>query len=247
VVNPRIGDGSTDKGTSWCRPGRNFKMTTRVQDRRDRSAQITLLASIAAGVALAAIVAFSAFGAGGRGNDDVVAPPLASPSPSAPAQSPDVTPAPHETPAPTPDPTDSPAATPDPEQDGSDAMPIKVDLANATGADVYVDIVDTTGLLVEARSGTPDDGVSVDSYTLEVENLDATTLRLTWSDFPIDNALALYIDESDGGIRLLLVQPAPTGPSDAIAFDRELILAFAEPISAVDVETFLQEGLDTPG
>jgi hypothetical protein len=221
-------------------------MTTRVQDRRDRSAQITLPASIAAGVALAAIVAVSAFGGGGRGGNAVVAPP-ANESPSAPAQSPDVTPGPDETLAATPDPTDAPAATPDPEQDGSDAMPIKVDLANATGADVYVDIADTTGLLVDARSGEPGDGMSVDSYTLEVENLDATTLRLTWVDFPIDNALALYIDKSEGGIRLVLVQPAPTGPTDAMGLDSELILSFAEPISADDVEPFLQEGLDTPG
>ena len=126
-------------------------------------------------------------------------------------------------------------------------MPIKVDLANATGADVHVDIVDSTGLLVDARSGTPGDGMSVDSYTLQVENLDATTLKVTWVDFPIDNALALYIDESEGGVRLVLVQPEPTGPTDAMGFDRELILSFSEPVSADDVETFLQDGLDTPG
>jgi hypothetical protein len=202
-------------------------MTTRVQDLNERSKQITLLASITAGVTLAAVVAFTAFGGGGRGNDDAAVPPPATASPSAPAESPDV--------------------TPGPDDDGSDAMPIKVDLANATGADVYVDIADTTGLLVDARSGTPGDGMSVDSYTLEVENLDPSTLRLTWVDFPIDNALALYIDESEGGIRLVLVQPAPTGPADAMGFDRELILSLAEPISADDVETFLQEGLDTPG
>jgi hypothetical protein len=211
-------------------------MTTRVQDRREWPSQITLLASIAAGIALGAIVAFTAFGGGGRGNDDVAAPPLPSASPPAPAGSPDATPG-----------LETPAATPGPEDGGSDAMPIKVDLANATGADVYVDIADTTGLLVNARSGTPVDGMSVDSYTLAVENLDATTLRLTWVDFPIDNALALYIDESAGGIRLMLVQPAPTGSTDAMGFDRELILSFAEPISADDVEAFLQDGLDTPG
>jgi hypothetical protein len=33
--------------------------------------------------------------------------------------------------------------------------------------------------------------MSVDAYTLKVENLDASTLKLTWVDFPIDNALAL--------------------------------------------------------
>jgi hypothetical protein len=32
-----------------------------------------------------------------------------------------------------------------------------------------------------------------------------------------------------------------------MAFDRELVLTFAQPISASQVETFLQGGLDTPG
>lgn len=205
-------------------------MTTRSLDRRNRSNQITLLVSIAAGTILAAVIAFTAFGGGG-GTDDPVLPPVASPSPLAPS-----------TPVPAPD--ETPATTPDPD-DGSDAMPIKVDLRNATGAEVYVDIVDETGLLVEARSGTPGDGMSVEG--LVAENVDATTLKLTWTDFPIDNALALYVDEHEGGIRLLLVQPGPTGTTDAMGFDRELILSFSEPISADQVETVLVEGLDTPG
>jgi hypothetical protein len=223
-------------------------MTTRVLERRDRPAQITLLASIAAGVVLAVFVAFTAFGGGGRGNDRAGAPPPASASPSAPAESPAETPAPTPGPSDSPVPSEPPAATPDPDDGGSDAMPIKVDLDNATGADVYVDIADRTGLLVHAESGTPGDGMSVEPYTLKVENLDATTLQLTWIDFPVDNALALYIDESErGGIRLLLVQPEPTGPADSIGFDRVLILSFSEPVSADQVEAFLQDGLDTPG
>ena len=104
-----------------------------------------------------------------------------------------------------------------------------------------------TGLLVEAASGTPGDGASVEAYTVNVENLDPTTLRLSWVDFPIDNALALYIDRSEDGYRFVLVQPDPTGPTDAMGFDRELVLTFAQPISASQVETFLQGGLDTPG
>lgn len=204
-------------------------MTTRSPDRRNRSNQITLLVSIAAGTILAAVVAFTAFGGGGT--DGPVVPPVVSPSPSAPS-----------TPVPAPDKT--PAPTPDPD-DGSDAMPIKVELRNATGADVYVDIVDSTGLLIDARSGTPGDGMSVEG--LVAENVDATTLKLTWTDFPIDNALALYVDEHEGGMRLLLVQPGPTGTTDAMGFDRELILSFSEPVSAEGVETVLVEGLDTPG
>ena len=97
------------------------------------------------------------------------------------------------------------------------------------------------------RSGTPAEGQSVGQYVLEVENLDATTLRLSWVDYPIENALALYIDEHEGAIRFLLIQPGPTGPTDTIALDRELILSFSQPISADQVEAFLQEGLDTPG
>ncbi len=209
-------------------------MTTRVLDRPNRSTQITLLVSITAGVALAAAVAFTAFGSGGDRNDNPVVPPIAKPSPSPTAPA---------TPVPAPDETPVPA--PDAEDPGSDAMPTKVDLENATGADVYVDIADTTGLLVEARSGTPGDGMSVE--TLVAENIDATTLRLTWVDFPIDNALALYIDEHEGSIRFLLVQPEPSDPTDAMGFDRELILSFAEPLSADEVETLLVEGLDTPG
>jgi hypothetical protein len=206
-------------------------MTTRTLDRKNRSAQIIPLAAIAAGVALVAVVAFAATGGGrgdGNGQGGIAAPP-ATAAPPAPTKAP--------TPKPTAQPTD----------DGSDAMPIRVDIETVAGGDVYVDIVDSTGYLVGAKSGTPAEGQSVGQYTLEVENLDATTLKLSWVDYPIENALALYIDEHDGGIRLLLIQPAPTGPTDAIALDRELILSFSRPISAALVESFLQEGLDTPG
>jgi hypothetical protein len=126
-------------------------------------------------------------------------------------------------------------------------MPIKVDLGNATGASVYVDIVDGTGRLLDAESGTPGDGMSVEPYVLSVKNVDATTLELTWVDFPIDNALALYVDDHEGRLRLLLVQPEPTGPTDSIGFDRVLRLTFSEPILADRVDAFLQNGLDTPG
>ncbi len=211
-------------------------MTTRTLDRRSRSAQIIPLAAVAAGVALAAVVAFAATGGGrGDGNGGVGAPP-ATAGPSA-------TPVP--TQVPPPDPT--PVVTPAPTDDGSDAMPIRVDLETVAGGHVYVDIVDSTGRLVGATSGSPAEGQSVEMYTLEVENVDATTLRLSWVDYPIENALALYIDEHEGAIRLLLVQPGPTGPTDSIALDRELILSFAQPISADQVEAFLQEELDTPG
>jgi hypothetical protein len=124
-------------------------------------------------------------------------------------------------------------------------MPIRVDLQNATGARVHVDIVDRPRVVVAAESGRPGDGASVPTDTLVVRNVGARTLRLTWVDFPIDNALALYIDRTATGYRFVLIQPEPSGDTDAMAFDRELVLTFSDAISAKDVEPFLQGGFDT--
>jgi len=193
--------------------------------RARRVAVSLLLGGLVLGGTVATVAALN-----GRGAGEPVATPVVTPAPV-------VTPVPVVSPA--------PVATPAPNDGGGDAMPITVDLENATGADVYVDIVDLSGTLTGAVSGTPGDGMSVEPYTLRVENLDARTLRLTWVDFPIDNALALHIDES--GLRFVLVQPEPAGSTDAIGFDRELILTFAEAVSADQIEAFLQDGLDTPG
>jgi hypothetical protein len=223
-------------------------------------------ATIAAlGLSLAVLFAAGPKGSDGdHGNGGIVVPPSASPS------APLVTPRPSATPdivpetSPTPRPTARPAsptpkplpATPAPEPSppapvpadgGHDAMPIRVDLRNATGAQVHVDIADRAGVVVAAESGRPGDGASVESDTLVVQNVDARTLRLTWVDFPIDNALALYIDRTDAGYRFVLIQPEPSGDTDAIAYDRELLLRFADDISANDVEAFLQGGFDTGG
>jgi hypothetical protein len=220
---------------------------TQPADRDLRPSALVVFGVGAVAVALVAVVALG--GIGGRGSDDggVAVPPPAS-SPSVPAATPSSEPsqAPATAkPVATPKPPVKPVATPNPEpaDGGTDAMPIRVDLRNATAADIHVDIVDRTGLIVDAESGRPADGVSTDR--LVVENLGPRTLKLTWSDYPIDNALALFVDRTDDGYRFLLIQPAPTGTTDSIAFDRELILTFSEPISAGDVETFLQEGLDT--
>ena len=75
-------------------------------------------------------------------------------------------------------------------------------------------------------SGQPDEGMSVEPGTIKVASVDATTLRLTWVDYPIDNDLTLYVYREDGGFRLVLIQPEPTGPTDAMGSDRELLLTF---------------------
>jgi hypothetical protein len=153
------------------------------------------------------------------------------------------------TPAPaTPAPA-TPAPVPSPEVDdpGSDLLPIHVELDSTSGQDVYVDIVDRTGTIETAVSGQPGDGATVEPYTVTIENLDGRTLRLSWTDFPIDNGLSLFVDPTGDGMRFLLVQPAPSGPADAMGEGRILDLTFDRNVSASQVEAFLQEGLDVPG
>lgn len=188
----------------------------------------------AAGVALTAVVAFAA---GPARPTSAQANSGTTPS-SSPAQTPAVEPSQKPIDEPSDDPSDQP---------GRDAMPIAVELDTSDGHAVSVDIVDRTGWISGAVSGRPGDGASVEGYTLHVENVDATTLRLTWIDFAMDNQLALFVDEVDGHVRLALVQPAPTVPTDAMGADRVLELTFDRAVDAASVEAILQEGLDTPG
>ena len=196
------------------------------------------------GAALVATIATAAAFSGRDAGDEVPTPtaPVVTPAPS---EVPIVTPVP--VPSETPDETVAPGPdeTPEPTHDGTDAMPIKVDIETTTGNDVYVDIVDYGETLVDAVSGTPSDGMSVEPYTLKVENVDERTLRLTWVDFAIDNALTLYIyGDAD---RLVLIQPEPGQAVDAMGTDRQLILTFDHAVPADAIEAFLQDGIDTPG
>jgi hypothetical protein len=121
--------------------------------------------------------------------------------------------------------------------------PTRVVLSQATGNDVTIDIDDASGTLVDATSGTPGDGASVEPYQLVVTNDDPSTLRLTWVGGPCDATDTLSIDPD--ALTFLLVQPEC--PGDAVAYDRILILEFSRPIAAADVQASLQDGLDTPG
>jgi len=227
--------------------------STQAQPANDsiRPAAIVALGVAAVTVSLVAIVAFGGFG-GGNGSGNVVVPPPANPSaiPSAPAVTPPPTADPTAKPTPKPQPipaTPKPIKTPSaaPTNMSGEPTPIKVHLATANDAAVSVTILDYTGRLVEAKSGTPAEGVSVDTGTIDIENLNARTLKLTWSDYPIDNHLDLVIEWFDGKLQFMLAQPAPTGDTDSIAMDRELILKFAQPVSAGQVESSLSEGFDT--
>jgi hypothetical protein len=235
-----------------------FRTNTNIR----RTAVALLLGALVLGGTFATAAAFN-----GRGSSTGEDP--ASPAPSTPV----VTPAPVVTPEPTdsPEPIVSPApivspepiGAPEPIDDGdevpgpdrpiapepndgdADEVPTVIDLETADGHDVSVDLSEIVHLLAGAESGHPGEGMSVEPYTLQIENLDERTLKLTWIDFGIDNELTLYRFQ-DGKV-LVMVQPEPSGDVDAIGFDRELILTFTEPVSAGDIEGFVQGGLDTPG
>ena len=226
--------------------------------RRWSSALIGLTLAVAIGACTSAEAAGSPSPAPSSPSSPVPSMPVL-PAPDSPAPSDPVTPAPTEappmpTPKPSADPTPAPATpvpatprpTPAPTDGGGDAIPITVDLETVNDADVTIDIVDRTGGLVDAHSGTPEDGASVPPYQIRIDHIDPQTIRLTWVDYPHDNRLGMWIDEVDGELRILIVQPEPTGPTDSIALDRVLELTFDRVIDEVDIEAILQDGLDTP-
>lgn len=137
--------------------------------------------------------------------------------------------------------TATPAGSPTPAASGAAIGTAHVALNVATPNAVTIDVADSSASLLGATSGTPGDGASVEAYTLAVANVSPTTLRLTWAGGPCDSNNQLLIDAARQ--RLVLVQPEC--PGDAIATDRVLDLVFATPIKASEVETFLQDGLDT--
>ena len=119
--------------------------------------------------------------------------------------------------------------------------PLVVALDQAPGNHVSIEITDASGSLVDAGSGIPGDGASVEPYTVDASNVDETTVRLVWTDGPCDSLSTLTIDAS--ATRLLLVQPEC--PGDAISFDRVLDLWFSRAVDASRLEISLQDGTDT--
>lgn len=143
---------------------------------------------------------------------------------------------------PPPSPSPLPLAT----DSGAGASPtsggrVVVALDQAPGKDVTIEVFDASGTLLDASTGTPGDGASVEPYTVAVSNVDPTSLRLLWVDGPCDSASSLTIDESVS--RFLLVQPECSG--DGVAYDRVLELWFSRTVDAGAVEISLQDGIDT--
>ena len=83
-----------------------------------------------------------------------------------------------------PRPSASPSASCEPHRDPRSAG-ILVDLVVAAGQPQTVDVIDESGTLLEASSGSPTgEGQGFPSDDVEVTNIDATTLQLGWAGFP---------------------------------------------------------------
>jgi hypothetical protein len=139
---------------------------------------------------------------------------------------------------PNPSPSASPRLSPNPSPTGTTSAGILVDLTVAAGQPQTVDVIDESGTLLEASSGSPNDGQGFPSDSVEVTNIDATTLQLGWAGFPCRTDHELRIG-SDPRV-MTLIRPPCEGVTDSIGVDRILILRFSEPIVAEEVAITIQ-------
>ena len=153
--------------------------------------------------------------------------------------------------APSPAPTDAPSAAPStapseaPAASPSTAAePFRVDvpLTIATPHAVTARVVDWTGVVNGATSGTPGDGASVPFDEIRIANAGDSALEVTWAGGPCDQVVSVVLDGNPS--RLTVVQEPCEG--DAIAFDRIVRLQLDSPIDATSIEGVMQLGRDTP-
>jgi hypothetical protein len=117
-------------------------------------------------------------------------------------------------------------------------QPIRIELQHATGGDAVIDIVDASGSLVSAASGTPGDGVSTDGASVVVTQGDIPeTIVLTWTDGQCETLDELAIEPD--GRTMTLRQPTCQG-GDAMGRDLVLELTFDAPVSPSDVTATLE-------
>ena len=171
---------------------------------------VPLLASL---VLLVAVAAAGAAVGGWLDREPAVVPPVVSPSPS-PSSSP------------------VPTVVPSPET-------IRVDLIEHLGDDAFIDVIDTSGTLVDAVSGDPGDGVDVVPETVQVENdpADPATIILTWAGETCDTSHELVID-SDG--RTLRITRPPCSGDSLGGVGHVLRLTFDGPLAAADITATIE-------
>jgi hypothetical protein len=175
-------------------------------------------ATVAAGV-LALVLAVAAFGG------EPVTEPSSSPSPTAgPSATPSVAPTP------------SPTAQPSPSVAPSAGGPVIVGLDIADDHVVNVTVDDATGDVVGVRSGHAADGMSVRWGDVLVSNVDAQTIQVTWVGLPMNEQITLVVDRDGQTVVFAFEQDLPPPFSDAMGADRVLVVSFAEPLDADDVE-----------
>jgi hypothetical protein len=183
------------------------------------------LAGVAFVIALVAIIAVACTGAAASPSPSPSSPPVVSPSPD-----PSVEPSPQ----PSPDPSEAPGD-------------LVVDLDTLARHDVSVVIDDQIGVVVDASSGEPGDGMSVRWFDALVESLGPQTIGVTWVGLPVDEFVGLQITEYEGGIRLHFDESNPPLYSDAVGFDRVLVLEFDESVSPADVVVTFEGGPENEG
>jgi hypothetical protein len=181
---------------------------------------------VAAVIGIAAAVVFGSNAPGGAGaSDRPSTPPLVvRPSVAPPSVAPTATPSATPTAAPSAPPVATPATG-----------PTIVDLRNASGHAVKLQIHDETGTLGSAVSGTPGDGMSVRWHDAIVKNVGTRTILVTWAGLPGDDVSDLNIAVHGGKLVLTFVQPGPLPYTDAMGEDRSLSLTFDDAVTADDV------------
>ena len=136
--------------------------------------------------------------------------------------------------------TNQPTASPEPSTSQSQsASPFNVALTVPAGEPQTVEVIDGSGLIDEAMSGEPngEGGQSVPFDSVEVSNLDATTLQLAWAGYPCKTDHTLTIEPD--GRTMTLKRPACAGDTDTIGIDRILTLRFSQEVASADVRIAL--------
>lgn len=160
------------------------------------------------------------------------------PRPSTATPTPTPTASPTSSPSPTPaTPVGTPVASPSvPADHGPILGDVTVDLEQASRHHVKATVRDDSGHLVDVRSGTPGDGMSVTWGEITIENIDARTLKVTWVGTGDEETVFVGISSEGDGYLVDIVQRGLGPNSDTLGYDREILLGFDRPVRAADVD-----------
>lgn len=187
-----------------------------------RSRLTPIRTAVALIIALAAVLVVVTVGLGGAPK-----PPIATPTPP-PTASPTTSPSP--VPSTPPDPTPSVPA-----DHGPIVGDVTIDLDQASRHDVKATVRDDSGDLVDVRSGTAAEGMSVDWGDIAVENLDARTIKVTWVGTGDEETVFIGISADGDGYLVDVVQRGLGPNSDTLGYDREVVLTFDRSVRAADI------------